>query len=95
MNRFYGDGLNKLEPKDVEEMPCPAMTKLSPKESAELVGKLAALEKLSPPEQLTGIDELAANYFDIKAAEPFSLPPHRVQTRRLVGQRRHHAVQVA
>jgi adenine-specific DNA-methyltransferase len=95
VNRFYGDGLNKLEPKDVEEMPCPAMTKLSQKEAAELVGKLAALEKLSPPEQLAGIDELAASYFDIKAKEPFSLPPHRVQTRRPVGQRRHHAVPVS
>jgi adenine-specific DNA-methyltransferase len=95
VNRFYGDGLNKLEPKDVEEMPCPAMTKLSQKEAAELVGKLAALEKLSPPEQLAGIDELAASYFEIKAAEPFSLPPHRVQIRRPVGQRKHHAVPVS
>jgi adenine-specific DNA-methyltransferase len=95
VNRFYGDGLNKLEPKDVEEMPCPAMTKLNQKEAAELVGKLAALEKLSPTEQLAGIDKLAASYFDIKATEPFSLPPHRVQTRRPVEQRRHHAVQVS
>ena len=94
VNRFYGDGLNKLEPKDVEEMPCPAMTKLLPKEAVELVGKLAALEKLSRPEQQAGIDKLATSYLDIKATEPFSLPPHRVQTRRPVGQRRHHAVQV-
>ncbi len=95
VNRFYGDGLNKLEPKDVEEMPCPAMPKLSPEEAAELVVNLAALEKLSPPEQLAGIDGLATNYFDIKATEPFSLPPRRVQTRRPVGQRRHHAAPVA
>jgi adenine-specific DNA-methyltransferase len=95
VNRFYGDGLNKLEPKDVEEMPCPAMTKLSQKEAVELIGKLAALEKLAPPEQLAAIDELAASYFDIRATEPFSLPPHRVQIRRPVGQRRHHAVPVS
>jgi adenine-specific DNA-methyltransferase len=94
VNRFYGDGLNKLEPKDVEEMPCPAMTKLSPKEAAELVGQLATLEKLAAPEQLAAIDELAVSYFDIKATEPFSMPPHRVQIRRPVEQRRHHAVQV-
>ena len=95
VNRFYGDGLNKLEPKDVEEMPCPAMTKLSQKEAAELVEKLAALEKFSPPEQLAGINKLAGSYFDIKATESFPLPPHRVQIRRPVGQRRHHAVPIA
>ena len=95
VNRFYGDGLNKLEPKDVEEMPCPAMSKLSQKEATELIGKLAALEKLAPSEQLAGIDKLAARHFDIKAAEPFSLPTNRVQTRRPVGQRRHHVVQVS
>jgi adenine-specific DNA-methyltransferase len=94
VNRFYGDGLNKLEPKDVEEMPCPVMPKLNQKDSAELVGKLAALEKLSQHEQLTGIDKLVANYFAIKSAEPFSLPSHQVQTRHLVGQRKHHAVPV-
>jgi len=95
VNRFYGDGLNKLEPKDVEEMSCPAMPKLSSGEATELVGKLAATEKLSPLEQREGIDELATRYFAIKAAEPFSLPPRRVQNHRPVGQRRHHAVQVA
>ena len=76
-------------------MPCPAMTKLSQKEAAELVEKLAALEKFSPPEQLAGINKLAGSYFDIKATESFPLPPHRVQIRRPVGQRRHHAVPIA
>ena len=46
VNRFYGDGLNKLEPKDVEDMPCPVMPKLSRAEANELTRKLAELEKL-------------------------------------------------
>ena len=95
VNRFYGDGLNKLEPKDVEDMPCPAMPKLSQHEAKELVRNLTAIEKLSPAEQKANIDELAASYFDIKPAEPFSLPPHQVQSRRPVEQRRRHAVQVS
>jgi adenine-specific DNA-methyltransferase len=94
VNRFYGGGLNKLEPRDVEEMPCPAMPKLSRAEANELIHKLAELEKLPVAKQKARVDELAASYFGIKAAEPFSLPPHRVETRRPVGQHRHHAVQV-
>ena len=95
VNRFYGDGLNKLEPKDVEDMPCPAMPKLSQHEAKELVRNLTTMEKLSPAEQKANIDELAESYFDIKPAEPFSLPPHQVQSRRPVEQRRRHAVQVS
>jgi adenine-specific DNA-methyltransferase len=98
VNRFYGDGLNKLEPKDVEDMPCPAMPKLSQQEAKELIQKLVVMEKLSPTEQKAGVDELAAGYFDnttIKPAEPFSLPPHRVQSRHPVEQHRRHAVQVS
>lgn len=95
VNRFYGDGLNKLEPKDVEDMPCPAMPKLSRVEANELVRKLAELETLSQNEQTRHIDELAAGYFEIKAAELSSLPERRVQNRHLAEQRKHHAVQVS
>ncbi len=63
VNRFYGDGLNKLEPRDVEDMPCPAMPKLRRAEADELRCKLADLEKLPRGERTAGIDEFAARYF--------------------------------
>ena len=59
VNRFYGDGLNKLEPKDVEDMPCPAMQKLSRAEVGELTRKLVELEKLPLDERTARIDELS------------------------------------
>ncbi|MCI0541671.1 MAG: N-6 DNA methylase [Verrucomicrobiales bacterium] len=63
VNRFYGDGLNKLEPKDVEDMPCPEMPKLSRVEAQELVRHLAQLEALPANERLRGVDDLAVRYF--------------------------------
>ena len=36
VSRFYGSGLNKVEPKDVEAMPCPVFPVLSKAETAEL-----------------------------------------------------------
>ena len=85
VNRFYGDGLNKLEPKDVEDMPCPVMPKLSRTEAGELRRKLAELEKLPLDERTARIDELAARYFDASSRpeEPFSRPQRREQHRRL------------
>jgi adenine-specific DNA-methyltransferase len=66
VNRFYGDGLNKLEPKDVEDMPCPAMPKLRRAEADELTRKLANLEKLRLGERTGSIDEFAKRYFAAK-----------------------------
>jgi len=63
VNRFYGDGLNKLEPRDVEDMPCPVMAKLSRVEADELTRKLADLEKLPLAERTASLDELAVLYF--------------------------------
>jgi len=63
VNRFYGDGLNKLEPKDVEDMPCPLMPKLSRAKAEELTCKLADLEKLPLAERTASIDNLAGPYF--------------------------------
>ena len=85
VNRFYGDGLNKLEPKDVEDMPCPVMPNLSRTEAGELTRKLAELEKLPLDERTARIDELAAPYFDASSRpeEPFSRPQRREQHRRL------------
>jgi adenine-specific DNA-methyltransferase len=96
VNRFYGDGLNKLEPKDVEDMPCPVMPKLSRTEADELTRKLADLEKLHLNERTVSIDELAAHYFAANARpeEPSSLPPGRAQNHRLAGRHTHRVVQV-
>ena len=76
-NRFYGDGLNKLEPKDVEDMPCPAMPLLSQVEAEELTRALAELEKLSLNERTPRIDELAARYFVATNFQPIDLPRYR------------------
>ena len=46
VNRFYGDGLNKLEPKDVEAMPCPEMPTIRSADADELIRRLAQLESL-------------------------------------------------
>jgi adenine-specific DNA-methyltransferase len=66
VNRFYGDGLNKLEPKDVEDMPCPIMPKLSRAVANALTQTLAELESLSPNQRTARIDELAKRHFDAK-----------------------------
>ena len=60
VNRFYGDGLNKLEPKDVEEMPCPDFPIQPTLSNKELQGRLIALEKLPQPTRQHEIDRLAS-----------------------------------
>lgn len=96
VNRFYGDGLNKLEPKDVEDMPCPIIPRLSAAEADKLARKLAELEKLPLDKRTMEIDELAAHYFDINPAPEAlsSSQPRRVQSRRLAGRHTHRAVPV-
>jgi adenine-specific DNA-methyltransferase len=97
VNRFYGDGLNKLEPKDVEDMPCPTMPKLGRAEANGLVRKLTELEKLLLSERTACVDELAASYFttDSKAAELSSLLLRRVQSHHPAEQHTHHVGQVS
>lgn len=58
VNRFYGDGLNKLEPKDVEAMPCPPLPCQSEIESAALVQRLLEVEQLSEPERRANLDQM-------------------------------------
>jgi adenine-specific DNA-methyltransferase len=79
VNRFYGDGLNKLEPKDVQDMPCPVIPRLSRTEAGKLVQALAKVENLPLEERTRRIDELAARYFKPAAppAEPVEPPPRR------------------
>jgi adenine-specific DNA-methyltransferase len=100
VNRFYGDGLKKLEPKDVEDMPCPVMPRLNRTEANELVGKLAELETLVLNERTARIDELVKRYFDFaegvnqQAEEPSSSRQHQARNRRPAGQHTHRAVPV-
>ena len=100
VNRFYGDGLHKLEPKDVEDMPCPVMPKLNRTEANELTGKLAELETLALNERTSRLDELGKQYFDFaeevkpRAEELSSSRQHQVQSRRPAGRHTHRAVPV-
>ena len=55
VNRFYGDGLNKLEPKDVETMPCPEMPMLVGAEVENLLQRLGQLESLPAVARVAGI----------------------------------------
>jgi adenine-specific DNA-methyltransferase len=96
VNRFYGDGLNKLEPKDVEDMPCPVMPPLSRSEANELTQKLACLEKLPLGERTAHIDELAMRYFAVNSrpGEPFLRERRRVRSHRPAEQQTRRAVPV-
>ena len=58
VNRFYGDGLNKLEPKDVEALPCPALPTWHSEQAEHTVKRLAELELLPAAELSARIDEL-------------------------------------
>jgi len=60
VNRFYGDGLNKLEPKDVEAMPCPELPNQSRAESDILKHRLLEIEKLTDGSRQIKIDRLAS-----------------------------------
>lgn len=61
VNRFYGDGLNKLEPKDVESMPCPEFPNQSQTESDRVRKHLLAIEKLPEDCRQIEIDQLASS----------------------------------
>ena len=63
VNRFYGDGLNKLEPKDVEAMPCPEMPTVRRADAEGLIRRLEQLELLSGTARNEELDALVARYF--------------------------------
>ena len=67
VNRFYGDGLNKLEPKDVEAMPCPEMPTLRHADAEKLTRRLEQLESLSATARVEEVDALLARYFKLPA----------------------------
>ena len=96
VNRFYGDGLNKLEPKDVEAMPCPPMPALSESDSIHLEMTLSSLEKLCADERLSHIDELLDQHLAsvTPPAAPSSSAQHSAQSPRLSGQRKRRVVPI-
>jgi len=63
VNRFYGDGLNKLEPKDVEAMPCPEMPTLRRADAGKLMRRLEQLESLPATARVEEVDALVERYF--------------------------------
>lgn len=65
VNRFYGDGLNKLEPKDVEAMPCPEMPALRRTDAETLRCQLEQLDTLSAQARRAEVDALVACYFKL------------------------------
>lgn len=73
VNRFYGDGLNKLEPKDVEAMPCPTLPAQTEEQTKQLTSRLIELESLADDERRRIMDQMAADMLGlplIEAAEP-------------------------
>ncbi len=67
VNRFYGDGLNKLEPKDVEAMPCPEMPTLRRADAEDLTRLLKQLESLEGTARTKELDALVERYFKFSA----------------------------
>jgi adenine-specific DNA-methyltransferase len=67
VNRFYGGGLNKLEPKDVESLPCPELPPCNDSEAKKIVKHLAELELLPPNRRNGKVDALIAGYIDLPA----------------------------
>ena len=58
VNRYYGDGLNKLEPKDVEALGCPELPSQSAGGCERLRGELLRLEGLPTDQRQREIDAL-------------------------------------
>ena len=68
MNRYYGDGLNKLEPKDVEALGCPEFSSQSAGDCERMHGDLIRLEGLSADERQRAIDALTGRMLGLGAA---------------------------
>jgi adenine-specific DNA-methyltransferase len=99
VNRFYGNGLNKLEPKDVEDMPCPPLPPQTPVQAKSLTRQLCELERLPDTLRYEAIDSLAGELllltampppaFKAGAGEPAEPLPGPVKSRRRAVPRKH------
>jgi hypothetical protein len=67
VNRFYGDGLNKLEPKGVEAMPCPEIPELSERDTTRLLAQLGELDSMQNGLRQTELDSLARQLFKLQS----------------------------
>jgi hypothetical protein len=67
VNRFYGNGLNKLEPKDVEQMACPNLKLVKTKELERITKRIDAAMAAS---------KISAAWFDqiLSDCLPVSMP---------------------
>ena len=69
VNRFYGDGLNKLEPKDVEAMPCPALPAQTTGQAQQLTERLLELEAVPGDERRRILDGLVVEMLGLPSIE--------------------------
>jgi adenine-specific DNA-methyltransferase len=104
VNRFYGDGLNKLEPKDVEAMPCPELPHVNEAEAAEIIQRLLQLDSKLAGARTADLDALLSRYLNQSnastvtwlseaAAQPASFPDP-TQNLPLAGRRKRRVAQV-
>ena len=104
VNRFYGDGLNKLEPKDVEAMPCPVLPEQTTEQAKQLTARLVELESFPDDERRLIMDGMVAEILGlpvVKEAEPkkqakalAEMPPSPVKSPRRAAPRKHRAAPV-
>lgn len=64
VNRFYGNGLNKLEPKDVEQMACPNLNSITTKDLQNLRKKIDAAMASSKVSALW-FDQVLSDYLPV------------------------------
>ena len=104
VNRFYGDGLNKLEPKDVEAMPCPEFPPQSSEQAKRLAATLLELESVPEPERKSRMDQMISELVGLPIprtggtipaeTEPPALRLHPTKKPRRAAPRKHRADQV-
>jgi adenine-specific DNA-methyltransferase len=64
VNRFYGNGLNKLEPKDVEQMACPNLNLVKTKDLERLTKKIDAAMAASKI-SVAWFDQMLSDYLPV------------------------------
>lgn len=60
--RFYGNGLNKVEPRDVENIPCPEFPSLNAAQAKALTHRLITIVELAAPDRQAAIDAVLREY---------------------------------
>lgn len=102
VNRFYGDGLNKLEPKDVEAMPCPVLPTQTEEQAKQLTNRLIELESVPDDERRCIMDDMVTEILGLPVINPSEskqqeeardVPPqHRAKSPRRAAPRKRRAV---